>query len=278
MHCGNITGNYFTGAEGDPHNLTGIVLPDEVAGVEGNSCINITENRFRYRPIGVQVQTERPVNIYNNFARVDATGVFIQIESDAENVTVGANDFSHVYATDGAVGINDKRQIFGTHQPTHQVDKDIVTDWVLTADDSSIGGTNATQMVGAAAGVHLRGGKYRIRCNVPVRNSSTGKELTYKWSLRYRDELNVLTHIGIAASGTAPDPANVLAGTANDSSYIERIVYLPPTTLKNPALSSFELYVRNVSSATINSGFVEGNTTELTDGLRAWFQVEEYRD
>ena len=278
LHCGHITANYFTGTDGDANNLTGIVLPPETAGVEGNSCINITENRFRYRPIGVQVQTERPVNIYNNFARVNATGVFIQIEADAANVTVGANDFSNVYNVSGARGIVDNRHTFGTSQPSYRVDRDIVADWVLTADDATIGGTNSTLKVGSVEGVHLRGGKYRIRCNVPVRNSSSGKDLIYNWSLRYRSEAGVVTQLGIAASGTSPDPANAVAGAASGHSYIERIVYLPPTTLSNPTTSSFELYVRNASSATINSGFVEGNTTELSGGERAWFQVEEYRD
>jgi hypothetical protein len=279
MHCGNITGNYFTGVSGDTYNLAGIVLPPETADVEGNTCINITENRFRYRPIGVQVQTERPVNIYNNFARVGATDVFIQIESGAANVTVGANDFSNVFAVDGARGLVDNRHVFGTDQPSYRVDRDIVADWVLTADATSISATNTTQTVGSVTGVHLRGGKYRIRCSVPVRNTTTGKPLLYTWSLRYRSETGVVTQIGIGASGSAPDFSHLATSNfCNGNSYIERIVYLPPTTLANPATSAFELYVKNVSSATINSGFVDGNSSELTGVESAFFQVEEYRD
>jgi hypothetical protein len=279
MHCGHITANYFTGVSGDTYNLAGIVLPPETADVEGNTCINITENRFRYRPIGVQVQTERPVNIYNNFARVGATDVFIQIESGAANVTVGANDFSNVFAVDGARGLVDNRHVFGTDQPSYRVDRDIVADWVLTADATSISATNTTQTVGSVTGVHLRGGKYRIRCSVPVRNTTTGKPLLYTWSLRYRSETGVVTQIGIGASGSAPDFSHLATSNfCNGNSYIERIVYLPPTTLANPATSAFELYVKNVSSATINSGFVDGNSSELTGVESAFFQVEEYRD
>jgi hypothetical protein len=278
MHCGHISGNYFTGVDGDPNNATAIDIPPDVGEVEDNACINITENRFRFRDIGVNVQSKKPVSIWNNFARVNATGLFITIQATAENVTVGPNDFSDVFATAGAIGIKDLRHTFGTDQPTANVDKDIVADFMLGSDDTSIGGTNSTQLVGSVSGVNLRGGKYRVRCNVPVRNSSSGKPLTYAWWLRYRDESNVLRYIGIGATSIAPDPATVISGTAIGLGYIERIIYLPPTTLVSPATSSFELYVRNVSAATINSGWVEGTADEFDGSQGAWFQVEEYRD
>ena len=280
MMCGIIQNNYFTGVTGGTETATAITTGfKNAAGGEDSGCINIDRNRIRFRPIGINIQNKGPHSLENNYFRPDPgeNNIGIQIQADAENVTIKAQDFSDMFLDSGAIGISDLRHTFGTDQPTHNVDKDIVADFVLSAADTAISGNNTTQLIGSVTAKHLRGGKYRIRCEVSVRNTQAASPLPFQIFLKYRDETNVLHDIGITSAGYVGDADDHIINTANVSTFVERIVYLPATTLNTPTLSSFELYVKNNSPIT-SSGFVNGNATELTGAEATWFQVEEYRD
>jgi hypothetical protein len=276
MAYGAISYNYFTGIAGDANNNTGIDTAPPAGTIEDSGCLTIECNRFRYRPVGVNVQTTRPIRVSYNFARVESGNVFIEIQSTAEKVTVGPNDFSHVQATNGAYGIRDLRHTFGTDAPTANVDKDIVADWVLSADFTLAGGNNTTQEIGSVSPVFLRGGKYRIRAQVSARNSHATEPLNIEWMVRYVDTANVTHHIGIRGTAAAPTTGIVIASSAKGTGYVERIVYLPPTVTKPFTTSAFKIYARNLSVAA--NGFVDGGGDELNGDFATWFQVEEYRD
>jgi len=280
LHGGIIQANYFTGVRSEATRVTAITLGSFASlGGEDAGCVTIVNNRFRYRSIGIQVEGKGPYIIENNHFRPDVSGdKAIVISATAEDVHIGPNDFKDIQAINGVISIDDQRHTFATDEPTTNNDLDIVVDAVLTADDSSISEVSTTVKVLEATNVFLRGGKYRVRCQVFVRNTDATDSLPYVVQLRYRDQSNALHEIGCVGYGYIPATSEFSSGfSARDSVYIDRIVNLPSTTSNIPTLSAFELYVRNTGDATPASGYVEGNTTELGGDVRTWMQVEEYR-
>jgi len=280
-HGGVIEANYFTGVTADTDTDAAITIGNyESAGGEQAGCIRISNNRFRYRALGIRVKSKTPVLIENNHFRArSSASVGVQIDSTAEKVTLGSNDFDDMYSA-AALAVDDQRFTPWTDQPTNNVNKDIVANFVLSAAATSISATNTTQLIGSVSGVKLRGGKYRARMKVSVRNTDAVDALPFAAFLKYRDQANTLHEIGvIGQSYVGADNGQYIAGSGRGSLYVERIIYLGGTTLASPTLSAFELYVRNLSgAATPATGQVDGGATELGAQILTWFQVEEYRD
>jgi hypothetical protein len=280
-HGGVIEANYFTGITSDTDADAAVTVGNYTnVGAEQAGCIRISNNRFRYRALGIRVKSVTPVVIENNHFRPrNSSSVGVQIDSTAEKITLGPNDFDDMYAS-SALAVDDQRFTAWTDQPTNNVNKDIVANFVLSAADTSISANNTTQLVGSVTNVSLRGGKYRVRMNVSVRNTDVVDALPFSGEVRYRDQGNTLHAIGVIGQAyVGADNGQYIAGSGRGSLYVERVIYLEGTTDSTPTLSGFELYVRNLSgAATPATGQVDGGASELASAVLTWFQVEEYRD
>jgi hypothetical protein len=65
----------------------------------------------------------------------------------------------------------------------------------------------------------LRGGKYRMRAHVTIRNSHATEPLNIEWMVRYVDTANVTHHIVIRGPAAAPTTGIVIASSAKGAGY-----------------------------------------------------------
>jgi hypothetical protein len=280
--CGRIAQNFFVAQWADiaTNTTPGVVArsTDVIGGRAGGGGLEICQNTFRARLVGIDVDGVGPVEIWGNtFELVNSSSVGIKIAATAENVRIGANDDRLLKAA-GAKVIDDLRQVFGTDQPTTGVSKSIVADAVLGTDDSAISANNSWQTVLTSAAVKLRGGLYRIRYHVPVRNTTASADLPFQARMQISRAGGAgKTNLGLIAAGTSPAVDKVeVSSQANGTIFTERIVYLPPDVVSGSASTVFELDVRNISASGAGTGFVDGAASELSTSSAAWFQVEEW--
>jgi hypothetical protein len=266
-----IAGNFF--AESSLNATPGIVLTAAAppAGKVGSGSIIIERNRFRYKTKGIVVDGSGPVYIRSNsWELVSGATCGIEIAATAARIYVEDNYWDNLYSA-SVPPVRDLRYVFGTTQPTTNLSKSIVVDYVLTADDTSISANNTMQPVITTPGVNLTGGQYRIRCLVNVRCTDATDSLPFQVVVRYSASGGD-TNIGLLGHGWAPNSATTFTTiTPKGTVFMERVVNLPANTAGDAV---FKVLVRNTGAVTAATGFVEGTSTELTDAAATWVQVE----
>ena len=269
-----IAGNFF--AESSLNATPGIVLTAAApvgGALVGSGSIIIERNRFRYKDKGIVVDGSGPIYIRgNSWELMSGATCGIEIAATAARVYVEDNYWNNLYSA-SVPPVNDLRYVFGTDQPTANLDKSIVVNYTLTADNTSISANNTAQTVIATPGVYLSGGQYRIRCLVNVRCTDATKSLPFQVLVRYSHPGGD-TSIGLLGHGWAPNTATTYSTTTPRATvYMERVVNLPANTAGDAV---FKVLVRNTGVATAATGFVEGTSTELTDSAATWIQIERF--
>ena len=266
-----IADNYF--AEASLNVTPAIVLTAAAAasGLVGSGSIFITRNRFRHKQKAIIVDGGGPIFIQGNSWEL-CTGATcgVEIANTAERVYVGDNYWDNLTSA-SVPPVSDLRYTFATSEPTANVSKSIVTEAILTVDDTTISANNTNQLVLTTPAVSLSGGQYKVRCLVNVRCTDAAKSLPFQVIVRYAGPTPDV-NLGLIASGWAPSTSDTYSATTTIGSvYLERVVNLPANTAGDAV---FKVYVRNAGAATAATGWVEGTTTELTDSAATWIQVE----
>lgn len=269
-----ISHNYFAESSLNSRIAIDIKAAPLASGRVGAGAIRIEHNRIRRKAKGIRVDGTGPIIIGpNSWELVTGATCGIEVLATASNVEIQPQ-YDQALLDAGLPVVLDNRHVFGTDEPTVNVDKSIVIDAALSADVATISENNTNQNVLTSKAVKLRGGLYRVRVCVTVRCTDATDDLPFNVLVRLsRPGRDV--NLGIFGGGLAPNTSRVSSTVwAHDTFYVERIVYLPPDEVSGAASTTFKVVVRNTSSAvTPASGFVDGSSM-LADAATTWLQVE----
>lgn len=229
--------NYFAeglGLSGGDR-ANGMTLAPSVESTDiDHGSVKIQYNRFRYRPVGVELSTTKPVLLEGNHFKPElSTDIGIYVRSGARNVRVGPHDFTDIYQTTGARAVVFEDYTHGTTEPTGLVASHVAVADYVWPESVDLAVDNVTTRMGVIPLPNLRGGFYRVSLKVAIRNLDAVDDLPFEISLRYRDEANLMpTSLGFRGYGWVRAQNFVEATYARAHIHQSRVVQLPETAAK----------------------------------------------